>query len=264
MTNKQKVADLLWQAEMSRQVCTPVRDQFSELDHRAMAAAAYDVQRINIARQVSEGRRVVGRKIGLTSKAVQRQLGVNSPDFGTLLDSMSVCDGEEIQVSRLMQPKVEAELALVIDRDLTHEKHTVADIIGATAYALASIEVVASRIEKWNISLIDTVADNASSGLFVLGTQPICLSKLDLAGMRMEMHEGEKLVSEGNGSACLGNPLNAACWLADVMASAGTPLRAGDIVLTGALGPMVTVAPNLTYTARIEGFAPVRAIFSQE
>jgi 2-keto-4-pentenoate hydratase len=264
MTDKQAIADLLWRAEQTRQACTPVRDFFTEQDPRALIDAAYAVQRINIERQLAEGRRVVGRKIGLTSLAVQRQLGVDSPDFGTLLDSMSICDGEEIQTSRLLQPKVEAELALVLERDLTHEKHSVADIIGATAYALASIEVVASRIEGWNIRLVDTVADNASSGLFVLGTQPMKLSKLDLVGMKMAMHAGDTLVSEGQGSACLGNPLHAACWLADTMVRAGTPLRAGDIVLTGALGPMAAVVPGTTYTARIEGFTPVRAIFSQE
>lgn len=264
MTDKQSIADLLWRADQTRQACAPVREMFTEQEPRLLIDAAYAVQRVNVERQVAQGRRIVGRKIGLTSLAVQRQLGVNSPDFGTLLDHMSICDGEEIELSRLLQPKVEAELSLVLAHDLTHEKHSIADIIGATAYALASIEVVASRIEGWNIRLVDTVADNASSGLFVLGSQPVKLSKLDLAGMRMTMQVGDSLVSEGQGSACLGNPLHAACWLADTMVRTGTPLRAGDVLMTGALGPMVTVAPGTTYTARIEGFAPVRAIFSEE
>ena len=264
MTYLTNIADLLWQAEQSSTPCAPVRELFETEDPLSHMSAAYEVQRINIDRQIAEGRRVVGRKIGLTSIAVQRQLGVDSPDFGTLLDCMSICDGEEIQFGRLLQPKVEAEIALVIERELNHEKHTVADIIGATAYALASIEVVASRIAGWNIRLSDTIADNASSGLFVLGTQPVSLSKLDLAGVRMELSSGDSLVSQGQGSACLGNPLHAACWLADVMAKAGTPLQAGDVILTGALGAMAPVSAGTTYTARIEGFAPVRAIFSAE
>ncbi|MBJ7575564.1 fumarylacetoacetate hydrolase family protein [Luteimonas sp. MC1828] len=257
----QAIADRLWQAQQARTPCAPVRDQF-EGDAAAVAAGAYAVQQVNIARQLAAGRRVVGRKIGLTSPAVQRQLGVDRPDFGTLLDDMAVVDGEAIDTATLLQPKAEAEIALVLERDLVHERHTVADIIGATGYALAAIEVVASRIAGWDIRFEDTVADNASSGLFVLGTQPVPLRKLDLAGAAMRMQRGADVVSEGVGAACLGNPLNAARWLADTLVRTGTPLRAGDVVLTGALGPMVSVQPGDTLSAHIDGFAPVRAIFS--
>ncbi len=263
MSDIKSIANLLWTAETSGEVCDPVRDRFAEKNPVSLIEAAYSVQRHNIHRKIAGGRRIVGRKIGLTSPAVQQQLGVDSPDFGTLLDDMAIVDGEEIDINRLLQPKVEAEIALVLERDLVYEKHTIADLIGATAYALASIEVVDSRINGWNIRLADTVADNASSGLFVLGTQPVPLSALDLAGMQMTMLRGEDEVSRGQGNACLGNPLNAARWLADTMVRAGTPLRAGDVLLTGALGPMANVAPGSIYTARIEGFAPVRAIFSK-
>ncbi|UFH29324.1 2-keto-4-pentenoate hydratase [Pseudomonas sp. CIP-10] len=262
MNEANVIANLLWDAQRQKLPCAPVREYFEGKSEVDQALLAYAVQQVNVQRQVEGGRRIVGRKIGLTSPAVQKQLGVDRPDFGTLLDDMAIVDGEPIDTARLLQPKVEAEIALVLERDLDRERHTVADLIDATAYALAAIEVVDSRITGWNIRFVDTVADNASSGLFVLGTQPVGLSKLDLAGLSMRMTRGEELVSQGAGAACLGNPLNAARWLADTLVQVGTPLRAGDVVLTGALGPMVAVESRHTYTAWIDGFAPVRAIFS--
>jgi len=263
-TDITSIAHRLREAQDHRQPCAPVRDLFAPTDTpEQRMALAYAAQAHNIAHRVAQGRRVVGRKIGLTSPAVQAQLGVDQPDFGTLLDDMAVVDGEPMDTRRLLQPKAEAEIALVLSRDLLHERHTVADLIGATAYALAAIEVVDSRIAEWKIQLLDTVADNASSGLFVLGTQPVSLSRLDLAGGAMVMERGGEVVSKGQGAACLGNPLNAARWLADTMVRLGTPLRAGDILMTGALGPMVPAAAGDIFTARIEGFAPVRAVFAK-
>jgi 2-keto-4-pentenoate hydratase len=262
MMDDNGMAAQLWAAQTSGVPCAPLRALFGDLSPQEQEQRAYAVQQINVQRSLSAGRRIVGRKIGLTSPAVQKQLGVDRPDFGALLDDMAVVDGQPIDTTRLLQPKVEAEIALVLQRDLTHERHTVADLIGATAYAVAAIEVVDSRIAGWDIRFVDTVADNASSGLFVLGTQPRPLAKLDLAGARMRLLRGGEPVSEGVGAACLGNPLNAARWLADTLVRIGTPLRAGDIVLTGALGPMAGVQAGQTYTAQIEGFAPVRAIFS--
>lgn len=263
MNSAHAIADLLWQAQSGGVPCAPVRELFEGRDAAAQEALAYDVQQVNIRRQLSSGRRIVGRKIGLTSPTVQKQLGVDRPDYGTLLDNMAVVDGEPIETTALLQPKVEAEIALVLEKDLfLHERHTVADLLSATAYALAAIEVVDSRIADWNIRFLDTVADNASSGMFVLGTQPVPLSRLNLAGLPMHMTSGGETVSQGVGAACLGNPLNAARWLADALVQLGTPLRAGDVILTGALGPMVAAQAGHTYTANIEGFAPVRAIFS--
>jgi 2-keto-4-pentenoate hydratase len=204
----------------------------------------------------------VGRKIGLTSLAVQAQLGVDQPDFGMLFADMAVGDGEPVALGRLIQPKVEAEVALVIGRDLTHERHTYADLIRATEYVLPAIEIVDSRIENWNIRFVDTVADNASSGLFVLGGQPRRLQDVDLTACAMEMRRGEEVVSRGNGRACLGSPLNAAVWLADVMVRCGRPLLAGDIVLTGALGPMVSVRPGERFDVSVEGLGSVTALFA--
>jgi 2-keto-4-pentenoate hydratase len=267
-TNRQDVrldaiAAQLWTAAQSRQPVQPIRGAIEEAASDSdTLAAAYAVQQLNSGRKVAQGARIVGRKIGLTSLAVQRQLGVDSPDFGALFDDMALCDGEEIARARVIQPKVEAEIALVLEKDLTNAKHTVRDLLSAIAFALPAIEVVDSRIAAWDIRLLDTVADNASSGLFVLGTRPVALSQLDLVGCGMVMERRGEPVSTGGGAACLGNPLNAALWLANTLARLGTPLRAGDIVLTGALGPMVVAKPGDVFSARIEGLGEVRAAFA--
>jgi len=256
------IADLLRTAEEQRVPCAPLRERIQAAAGEGdPVACAYAVQQHNAQRRIDAGARVVGRKIGLTSDAVQRQLGVDSPDFGILFADMAFGDGEEIPLARTLQPKVEAEIALVLERDLTHERHTFADLVSATAYALPAIEVVGSRIENWNIRLLDTVADNASSGAFVLGSRPVRLGRLDLVNCAMTMERRGETVSSGSGAACLANPLNAAVWLADMMVRVGTPLRAGDVLLTGALGPMVAVAPGDRFTARIDGLGELRAAF---
>lgn len=266
--NQELIADIarrLRKAEAECSPVAPVREMIAQAaQEQDLVAAAYAVQQINTLQRMAEGQRVVGRKIGLTSLAVQRQLGVDAPDFGTLFAQMSAGDGEEIASSRTLQPKVEAEIALVLERDLTHEKHTLVDVMSACAYAVAAIEVVGSRIAGWDIRLTDTIADNASSGLFVLGSRPVPLRRLDLAGCAMRMVRGDQEVSAGAGTACLGNPLNAAVWLADTMVRMGTPLRAGDILLSGALGPMVPANPGDRFTAHIDGLGEVRAVFADE
>jgi len=225
-------------------------------------AAAYAIQQVNTECWLATGRRLVGRKIGLTSKVVQKQLGVDSPDYGMLFADMALADGEEVALGSVLQPKVEAEVALVLERDLALPDPTLTELISAVAYAVPAIEIVGSRIANWDIKLVDTIADNASAGLFVLGTTPVELQGLDLrlAGMVME-RRGEQ-VSIGAGAACLGNPLVAALWLARTMVRVGAPLRAGDIVMTGALGPMVTVAPGDVIEVRIGGLGSVRTVFS--
>ncbi|MCP3728661.1 2-keto-4-pentenoate hydratase [Paraburkholderia sp. CNPSo 3272] len=252
------LAARLHEAEASRNVIEPVRGEIAMDD----IATAYAVQQANVDLRVANGERIVGRKIGLTSLAVQKQLGVDQPDFGALFASMAYGDAQAIPLSQLIQPKVEAEIALVLEHDLTFEKHTFVDILRASAYALAAIEVVDSRIQNWDIRFVDTVADNASSARFVVGSRPVPLLQIDLTGCAMELSRDGEVLSRGNGAACLGNPLNAAVWLADRMVQLGTPLRAGDVVLTGALGPMVAVKEPGTYTAQIEGLGSVRATFS--
>ncbi|MNN05507.1 2-oxopent-4-enoate hydratase [compost metagenome] len=233
-----------------------------EPNHNAVDLA-YAVQQHNNAADIGAGWRPVGHKIGLTSRAVQRQLGVDQPDFGRLFAQMARGDGQPIAWTDCQQPKVEAEIALVLERDLSHERHTLADIIRATAFALPAIEIVGSRIANWDISLLDTVADNASSGLFVLGSRPVRLKYLDLVGCGMSLSLRGEPVSVGAGAACLDNPLNAAVWLADTMSRLGEPLRAGDVILTGALGPMVQVRPGDVFTADIQGLGRVSAAFAE-
>jgi len=265
--NHQEIGDiaaLLRTAEEQGLPCAPLRERIlAAAGEQDPVACAYAVQQHNVQRRIASGARVVGRKIGLTSSAVQKQLGVDSPDFGMLFADMAFGDGEEIPLARTLQPKVEAEIALVLERDLTHERHTFADLVSATAYALPAIEVVGSRIENWNIRLLDTVADNASSGVFVLGSRPVRLERLDLVNCAMTMERHGDTVSSGSGAACLANPLNAAVWLADMMVRVGTPLRAGDVLLTGALGPMAAVAPGDRFVARIDGLGELRAVFGQ-
>jgi 2-keto-4-pentenoate hydratase len=251
-------AERLLSAHAAGSPCAPVRDLITGAD------AAYAVQEQLTEHWLGQGRRLTGRKIGLTSSAVQAQLGVDTPDFGMLFADTAVPDGAEIPAGTVQQARVEAEVALVLEADLDKERHTVADLLRATAFALPAIEVCGSRIQDWDITLADTVADNASSGVYVLGNRPVTLDRLDLrlAGMVME-RRGEQ-VSTGTGAACLGHPLNAALWLADTMVRVGRPLRAGDTVLTGALGPMVKAAPGDVLEARIDGLGDVRVAFAPE
>jgi 2-keto-4-pentenoate hydratase len=258
MSNLQKAADALHEAAKTRKPCAPVRDLIGD----GGVEAAYRVQEINTRRWLAEGRRPVGRKIGLTSKSVQKQLGVDQPDYGMLYADMDVPEGKDIPVERLMQPKVEAEIAFVLERDLATEQLTTADMISGIAYAVPAIEIVESRVADWDIRITDTIADNASSGLFVLGNSPRRFGEFDmrLCGMVMEKY-GEP-VSTGAGIACLGSPLSAALWLARVMVENGHPLRAGDVILSGALGPMAPIASGDVVEARIQGLGSVRAGFS--
>ncbi|MFE3000226.1 2-keto-4-pentenoate hydratase [Nocardia sp. NPDC059246] len=205
---------------------------------------AYAVQRIGTSRRVESGARIVGRKIGLTSPAVQQQLGVNQPDFGVLFDDMNVSETPAPHRPRLLQPKVEAELAFVLGADLDLDQLDALTVRGAVAYAVPAVEIVDSRIADWDISFADTVADNASSGWFALGSDRLSLDEFDPWEVEMTMAIDGEIVSTGTGSACLGDPLNALAWLARTAREFGDPLRAGEIVLSGALGPMAPLRPG--------------------
>jgi 2-keto-4-pentenoate hydratase len=255
-----KAADLLTGAVETGRVCPPVRDLFADAD----IESAYAVQHLNVERAVAAGRRPVGRKIGLTSAAVQQQLGVMQPDFGVLFADMAVVDGGQVPVGRLLQPKVEAEVALVLGADLPHPDCTVVELLRAAEFVLPALEIVDSRIADWDISIVDTVADNASSGLFVLGGTPVPLDRVDLRSVRMTLSRNDEGVSAGSGADCLGSPLNAALWLASALARRGDPLRAGDVLLTGALGPMAAAAPGDVFHADISGLGSVRVGFATE
>lgn len=241
----------------SGEPCAPVRDLLGVSDLRS----AYAVQDVRTRALLGAGRRLVGRKIGLTSLAVQRQLGVDQPDYGMLFDDMDVPLGETIAWGRVQQPKIEAEIAFLLGRDLDDPSATSADVIAAIDYAVPALEIVGSRVAGWDIRITDTVADNASSGLFVIGHTPRRLSDVDVVGATMTMEKGAVTVSTGSGAACLGSPISAVLWLARVMAAHGRPLRVGDLVLSGALGPMVAVEPGDRFEARIEGLGSVSAAF---
>ncbi len=254
-----EAAERLREAHATGKPCAPVRDLLPQGD----LAAAYAVQETNTERWIADGRRPVGRKIGLTALAVQRQLGVDQPDFGMLYADMALGDGEEIALHRVMQPKIEGEIAFVLDRDITVEQPTLADLARAVGYAVPAIEVVGSRIANWDIRIVDTIADNASSGLFVLGGPPRRLDGLDLRLCGMVIEKRGEPVSVGAGAACLGHPLNAAIWLARKMVEIGRPLLAGDVIMSGALGPMAAIAPGDAAELRISGLGSARAAFAR-
>ncbi|VVE42129.1 2-keto-4-pentenoate hydratase [Pandoraea aquatica] len=253
----QQAADALLEAERSHRFIAPLRDTFAPLT----IDDAYAIQRINTERRLAAGRRIVGCKIGLTSVAVQKQLGVDQPDFGLLFDDMGYGDGEPIPASILTQPKIEAEIAFVIGRDLNIENPGQLDVLNAIEYALPALEIVGSRVADWNIRITDTIADNASSSAYVIGNTPKKLSEFDVRMCGMVLERRGEPVSVGAGAACLGSPINAVVWLARTMAAVGTPLGAGDLVLSGALGPMAAVTPGDIFETRINGLGSVRAVF---
>ncbi|CDO35263.1 2-keto-4-pentenoate hydratase [Novosphingobium sp. KN65.2] len=235
-TNHEELARRLREAYNGNPV-PPLRDGLDPVDIQG----AYAVQTINTRFWEAQGRKIVGRKAGLTAKAVQVQLGVDQPDFGVLFDDMQVADGGYLDPSASLQPKAEAEIAFVLGKDLPDPNTTPEMVADAVASVHAAIEIVDSRIADWKITFADTVADNGSSAYFVLADAGKPLPGLDLrtAGMVMEIN-GE-IVSLGAGAAALGHPLNAAAWLARTLAAREEPLKAGDILLAGALGPMVAL-----------------------
>jgi 2-keto-4-pentenoate hydratase len=257
--NIQAAAKRLREAAEKGVTCKPVRDLIGETDMEK----AYAVQAVNSALRIAEGAKIIGSKIGLTNTVVQKQFGISTPDFGMLWNDKEVWNNGEISVKEIMQPKAEAEIAFVLGKDLTSEKITAADVISSIEYALASIELVGSRIENWNIRITDTIADNASASHYVLGHKPVKLENLDLINCKMSMSKNGAIVSEGQGKQCLGSPINAMQWLAQTMARLGTPMKAGDVILTGALGPMVDISAGDHFSASIEGLGEVNVSFTE-
>ncbi|WP_420036874.1 2-keto-4-pentenoate hydratase [Streptomyces sp. cg28] len=252
-----QAAQRLLQAAADRVPCAPVRDLIGRDDVRA----AYAVQELLTARRLEAGARVTGRKIGLTSPAVQRQLGVDRPDFGVLFADMSVTDGASVTLGDLLQPKVEAEIAFVLGADLADGPLEDAQIRAAVAEAVPALEIVDSRIADWDISFGDTVADNGSSALYVIGGPAKPLSEFEPVTATMTLKRHDETVSSGDGSACLGDPLAALGWLARTAREVGDPLRAGQVVLSGALGPMVPATAGDVFTADISGLGSVAVRF---
>ena len=238
----------------------PLRDGLAPTN----AAGAYAVQATNTAHWVGEGRRIIGRKVGLTAKAVQAQLGVDQPDFGVLFDDMAIADGGDLLMSKVLQPKAEAEIAIILSADLSGPDITREQVEAAVGKVVAAIEIVDSRIADWKITFADTVADNGSSAFYVLGAEQKALAGLDLWTCGMALEVNGAVVSLGAGVACLGHPLNAATWLARTLAERGEPLRKGDVVLTGALGPMVALHPGDHVKASIGGLGTASFTYRED
>ncbi len=249
-----EIAELLKEARRSGVPCEPPSVRWPELT----VQEAYEVQARGVTGQV------VGRKIGLTSEAVQKWLGVREPDFGVLTAKMAVLDGLSVASGELLQPRAEAEVAFVLGRDLEGPGVTAAEVIGATDYVLPAIEIIDSRIADWKITFEDTICDNASSGLFVLGSSPRSLMGLDLRQAGMALRKNGRVVSTGAGAACLGHPVNAVVWLANRLAGFGQGLKAGEVVLSGALGPVTPVEGGDFLRAEISGLGSVQVRFGRE
>jgi 2-oxopent-4-enoate/cis-2-oxohex-4-enoate hydratase len=225
---------------------------------------AYQIQRRLIERREADGERIVGKKIGLTSEAVQKMLGVGEPDFGFLMDRMQYANGAAISLKAagLMQAKAEGEIALVLGSDLSGSNITREQVLDATAYVSPCFEIVDSRVRDWKIRIQDTIADNASCGVFVLGEGRVDPRSLDLAAVKLELRKNGALAVSGLGSAVQGHPAEAVAWLANMLGRFGVPLRKGEVILSGALAAMVPVAAGDRFDLSISGLGDAAVSFS--
>jgi len=244
-----QLGDELHHALETRTTIAPI----SGRGHNLTLADAYRVQERMISHRLAAGHRVVGKKVGATSKVVQNMLNVNQPDFGLLLDSMVFSDGEAVPMSRLIQPKAEGEIAFLLKKDLMGPGLTAADILRATEGVMPCMEIVDSRIADWKIGIIDTVADNASCGVLVLGDRLVDPRKVDLSTAGLVLERNGDVAATGSGAAVLGNPANAMAWLANTLGLLGIPLKAGEIILSGSLVPLVTVQAGDNFRVTVGG-----------
>jgi 2-keto-4-pentenoate hydratase len=254
----QDLADELWRADRAATPVEPLTDRHPGLG----IEDAYAIQTVNIDRRTATGERVIGRKVGLTSRPMQQMLGVDEPDFGVLTDQMVVEDGDLVALARLVQPRVEAELAFVMERDLAGPGVTTGGALAAIAGALPAVEIVDSRVADWRITLVDTVADNASSGLLVLGGRMRKVEDLDLRLLGVAVSRHGSLIDTGAGAAALGNPARCVAWLANKLGGFGAGLRAGDVILPGAVHRMVPVQPGDVFRAEFAHLGAVTVRFS--
>lgn len=250
--------DELYQALLQRQPVAPL----TERQPGITLDDAYRIQLLFIQRRLDAGETVVGKKIGVTSKVVMDMLGVNQPDFGQLLSGMVVNEGEAIRCDTLIAPKAEAEVAFVLSRDLQGPGVTAADVLRATAFVMPCFEIVDSRIKDWKIKIQDTVADNASCGVLVLGGTRRHPRELDLALAGMVLEKNGEVVSTSTGAAVQGSPVNAVVWLANTLGRLGIPLKAGEVILSGSQSPLVPVQPGDSLHCSVGGLgnASVRFI----
>ncbi len=246
------IADRLMKAAQTR---TGIDPPAAEV--KLSVADAYRIQMINVERSVAAGRRIVGRKVGLTSLAMQKMMGVSEPDFGHLLDDMIIASGEKCEVRSLLLPRVEPEIAFVLSRELRGPGITRDDVIAATDYVTPAIEIIDTRIRDWKITLADTIADNASSALVVIGKEKTPPKAHDLASVAMTLDKNSATVEQGVGAAVLGHPAEPVAWLANKLAEFGQIVAAGSIVMPGALCRAGEVTAGDLITAR---FGPLGAV----
>jgi 2-keto-4-pentenoate hydratase len=253
-----EAAGSLIQAARELKAITPLTDSYPELT----LDDAYRVQQVTIESKLDAGARVVGKKIGLTSPAMQQMFGVNEPDYGQLLDTMLVLNGEGVAASKLLQPRIEGEIAFVIERDLKGPGLTVTDVVRATGGVTAALEIIDSRIRDWKIKIQDTVADNASSSGFVLGSRIVPIARLDLRYVGFLMTKNGRLAGTGAGGAVLGNPVQAVAWLANKMGEYDIGLNAGDVILSGSAVAAVPVGRGDCIHLNIDRIGDVSCYFS--
>ncbi len=257
-TTNPQLGDALLGVYESGQPIVPLTETNPELT----VEDAYQVQLHQVAAWKAAGRRVTGYKVGLTSRAMQQQLGVDQPDFGHLFTDMVLDGSAPIDAGRFISPRIEPEISFVLKHELAGPGLTVADAIGAIDYAIASIEIIDSRIADWKIGLADTIADNASSGALVLGSRPLRLDAADLALIGCNLFQNGELVRTGAGGAVLGDPINGLLWLANKLGSLGQPLEAGSIVMAGAVTAAVAATPGDTFTASFAHLGSVTTRFA--
>ena len=254
----EQLGDELYQALTQRQVLEPLTNRYADIT----IEDAYAIQQKMLARRLAAGEKVVSKKIGVTSQAVMNMLGVFQPDFGWLTDAMVYNEGQAIPMSRLIQPKAEGEIAFVLKKTLQGPGVTAADVLAATEGVMACFEIVDSRIQDWTIKIQDTVADNASCGVFVLGDRLVDPRDVDLGTCGMVLEKNGDIVATGAGAAALGHPANAVAWLANTLGARGIALEAGEVILSGSLGIMVPVqaGDNLRVTIGGVGGCSVRFV----
>jgi len=255
--------DELYSALVDRRMIPNLRDRAPGIDE----TDAYRIQTRMVQRRLDAGETVVGKKVGATSKAVQVMLGLDQPDFGQLLSGMVYRNGDTIKLDSLIQPRAEGEVAFVLKHDLTGPGLTAVDVLRATDYVVPCFEIVDSRIDNWDIKVVDTIADNASCGVFVLGTEPKDPLEVDLSlvGMTIDVRrpgetEGE-LFGTGAGAAVKGSPVNSLSWLANTLGALGMTCRAGEVILTGSLTLMAWLKEPQTITCSFGGLGSCSVTF---
>jgi 2-keto-4-pentenoate hydratase len=233
----EKIANELIDAENNQYSVAPLTERYSELT----ISDAYQIQLEVIGKKVKEGNEVIGKKVGLTSKAMQQMLGVDEPDYGHLLDDMKINDEAKVKIAEFISPRVEAEIGFILEQDLVGPNVNYLDVLMATKYVVPTIEIIDSRISDWKIKLVDTVADNGSSARVVVGEKLNTIEGLDLRSQGMILYKNDELVATGSGTAALGHPAQAVAWLANKLHEFGITLKAGELILPGALSGAIAV-----------------------